>query len=114
MVEHLKYAGTTHSSSDLLKNFVKMGAGWSPLVLKDAGDTLSGPGAFLLLFSLKTWRTSSSLFPVQVWGRGGLLEVLMVVWRGVQRGGMLEVLMVVWRGVQGWCGVFYQIYSKSN
>ncbi len=31
------------------------------------------------------------LFSVQVWGRGGLLEVL----------------MVVWRGVQGGCGVFF-------
>ncbi len=26
------------------------------------------------------------LFSVQVWGRGGLLEVLMVMWRGVQGG----------------------------
>ncbi len=61
MVEHLKHEGNSHSSSDLLKIFVKMGASWSVQVLRQAGDTLSGPGAFLLLFSLKTWRTSSSL-----------------------------------------------------
>ncbi len=60
MVEHLKHEGTSHSSSDLLKIFVKMGSSWSAQVLGQAGDTLSGPGAFLLLFSLKTWGTSSS------------------------------------------------------
>ncbi len=54
--------GTSHSSSDLLKIFVKMGDSWSVQVLRQAGDTLvSGSGAFLLLFSLKTWRTPSSL-----------------------------------------------------
>ncbi len=61
MVEHLKHEGTLHSSSYLLKIFVKMGASWSAQVLRQAGHTLSGPGAFLLLFSLKTWRTSSLL-----------------------------------------------------
>ncbi len=61
MVEHFKHEGTSHSFSDLLKIFVKMGASWSAQVLRQAGDTLSGPGAFLLLFSLKTWHTSSSL-----------------------------------------------------
>ncbi len=58
MVEHLKHAGTSHSSSDLLKIFVKTGASWSAQVLRQAGDTLSGPGVFLLLFYLKTWCTS--------------------------------------------------------
>ncbi len=42
-----------------------MGASWSVQVLRQAGDTLFGPGAFLLafllLFSLKTWHMSSSL-----------------------------------------------------
>ncbi len=52
MIEHLKHEGTSHS--DLLKIFVEMGASWSAQVLRQAGDTLSGPGAFLLLFSLKT------------------------------------------------------------
>ncbi len=98
MVEHLKHAGALHNSSDLLNIFVKMGASWPAQVLRQAGDTLSSPGAFLLLFSLKTWRTSSSL----------------IFSAGVGRGGLLEVLMVVCRGVQGGCGVFYQIYSKSH
>ncbi len=97
MVEHLNHEGTSHSSSDLLKIFVKMGASWSAQVLRQAGDTLSGPGAFLL-FSLKTWRTSSSL----------------VFSAGVGEKGLLEVLMVVWRGVQGGCRVFFQTYSKTH
>ncbi len=59
-MEHLKHEGTSHSSSVLLKIFMKMGSSWSAQVLGQAGDTLSGPGAFLLLFSLKTWGTSSS------------------------------------------------------
>ncbi len=71
MVESLKHEGTLHSSSDLLKIFVKMGASWSAQVLRQAGDTLSGPGAFPLLFSLKTWCTSSSLiFSAGVGDRG--------------------------------------------
>ncbi len=53
-MECFKHEGTSHSSSDLLKIFVKMGAGWSAQVLRQAGDTPSGPGAFFLLFSLKT------------------------------------------------------------
>ncbi len=98
MVEHLKHEGTSHSSSDLLKIFVKMGVSWSAQVLRQAGDTLSGPGAFLILFSLKTWRMSSSIIFSAGEGDRGLLEVLIVVWRGVQRR----------------CGVFFQIYSKSH
>ncbi len=61
MMEHLKLEGNLHSSSYLLKIFVKMGVSWSAQILRQAGDTLSGPGPVLLLFSLKTWRTSSSL-----------------------------------------------------
>ncbi len=61
MVEHLKHEGTSHSSSDLLKICVKMGASWSAQDLRQAGDTPSGPGAFLLLIFMKTCRTSSSL-----------------------------------------------------
>ncbi len=61
MVERLKHEGTSHSSSDLLKICVKMGASWSAQDFIQAGVTPSGPGAFLFLFFLKTWRTSSSL-----------------------------------------------------
>ncbi len=46
MGEHLKHERTLHSSSDLLKIFVKMGASWSAQDLRQAGDTLSDPGAF--------------------------------------------------------------------
>ncbi len=37
-VERLKHEGTSHSSSDLLKIFVKMGASWSALDFRQAGD----------------------------------------------------------------------------
>ncbi len=75
MVEHLKHEGTSHSSSDLLKICVKMGASWSAQVFRQAGDTPSGPGAFLLLFFLKTWCTSSSLICSVGVGERGLQEV---------------------------------------
>ncbi len=61
MVERLKHEGNSHSSSDLLKICVKMGASWSAQDFRQTGDTLSGPGAFFLLLILKTLHTSSSL-----------------------------------------------------
>ncbi len=61
MEERLKQEGTSHNSRDLLKICEKMGASWSAQVFRQACVTPSGPGAFLLLFFLKTWRTSSSL-----------------------------------------------------
>ncbi len=71
MVERLKHEGTLHSSSDLLKICVKMGASWSAQDFRQIGVTPSGSGAFLLLFFLKTCRTSSSLiFSAGVGERG--------------------------------------------
>ncbi len=61
MVERLKHEGTSHNSSDLLKICVKMAASWSAQDFRQTGVTPSGPGAFLLLFILKTLYTSSSL-----------------------------------------------------
>ncbi len=61
MVERLKHEGTLRSSSDLLKNFVKMGASWSAQDFRQTAVTLSGPGAFFLFCFWKTWHTSSSL-----------------------------------------------------
>ncbi len=61
MVERLKHKGTSHSSSDLLKICVKMGASWSAQDVRQAGVRLSGPGAFFLFCFRKTWRTSTSL-----------------------------------------------------
>ncbi len=123
MVDHLKHEGTLHSSSDLLKIFVKMRSSWSAQVLRQAGDTLSGPGAFLLLFSLKTWRMSSSLiFSVGVVERG-LLEVLMVVWRDVQTGQgcfskpTVKVIQIVCQllilhSAGGWCLVTGDVFHS--
>ncbi len=42
MVECLKHEGTSHSSSDLLKICVKMGASWSAQVFRQAGVTPTG------------------------------------------------------------------------
>ncbi len=86
LVEHLKHGGTSHSSSDLLKICVKMGASLSAQVLRQAGDTpCDGAGAFLLLFSLKTWRMSSSLI-FSVGKRGVAGGVIIIVGRDVQNG----------------------------
>ncbi len=61
MVERLKHKGTSHSSSDLLKIFVKIGDSWSAHDFRQTGVTQSGPGAFFIFCFRKTWRTSSSL-----------------------------------------------------
>ncbi len=46
MVEHLKHEETSHSYSDLLKIFVKMGASWSAQDFRQTGVTQYGPDAF--------------------------------------------------------------------
>ncbi len=92
MVKRLKHEGTLCSSSDLLKIFVKMWASWSAQDFRQAGVTQSGPGTFFLFCLRKTWHTSSLLIWIAGVGREGLLEVLMVVWRGAQSG----------------CGVFFK------
>ncbi len=61
MAERLKHEGTSRSSSDLLNIFVKMEASWSAQDFRQAGVTLSEPGAFFLFCFWKTWHTSSSL-----------------------------------------------------
>ncbi len=71
MVERLKQAGTSHNSRDLLKIFEKRGASSSAQVFRQTGVTQSGPGAFLHLFFLKTWHTSSSLICSGGGGEGG-------------------------------------------
>lgn len=48
MVERLKQKGTLHSSSDLLKMCEKMKAIWTAQVFRQAGETLSGPGAIYI------------------------------------------------------------------
>ncbi len=49
-VERLKHEGTSHSSSDLLTIFVKMGASWSAHDFRQACVTPSGPGVFFFVF----------------------------------------------------------------
>ncbi len=102
MVEHLKHEGNSHSSSDLLNICMKMGASWSAQVFREPGDTSSGPGAFLLLFFLKTWRMSSFLSAVQVWG-GGVAEGV----NGVFFKPAVELIQIcqllILQSAGGWC-----------
>ncbi len=65
MVEYLKHEGTSHSSSDLLKICVKMGASWSAQDFRQTGVTPSGSGAFLLLFSLAVFPLPGQKRPCQ-------------------------------------------------
>ncbi len=60
MVERLKQQGTLHSSRDLLKICVKIGASWSIQTFRQAGEIPSGPEAFLDFCFLKTFSTSST------------------------------------------------------
>ncbi len=60
MVERLKQQGTSHSSRDLLKICVKMGASWSAQSFRQAGEIPSVPEAFLDFCFLKIWFTSST------------------------------------------------------
>ncbi len=98
MVEHLKHEGTSHSSSDLLKIFVKMGASWSAQDFRQAGVTLSGPGSFFLFCFRKTWHTSSSL----IWIAG-------VRKRGVA--GDVNGCVESW---SGWYVFFFQICDRTH
>ncbi len=49
-LKQLKQQGTSHSSRDLLKICVKMGASWSAQTFRQAGEISSGPEAFLVFF----------------------------------------------------------------
>jgi len=60
MVECLKQQGTVHSSRDLLKICVKIGASWSAQTFRKAGEISSGPEAFLDFCFLKIRFTCST------------------------------------------------------
>ena len=60
MVEHLKQDGASHSSSDLLKISGKMDDSWTAQALRQAGETPSGPFAFLIFCFMRTRHTSFS------------------------------------------------------
>ena len=60
VVKVLKHRGTWHCSSDLLNRAVNTGASWSAHDLRVAGDTLSGPDAFLGFWLRKRLLTSLS------------------------------------------------------
>ncbi len=111
MVEHLKHKGTSHSSSDLLKICVKMGASWSVQVFRQAGDTPSGPGAFLLLFFLKTWRTSSSLIcSVGVGERGVAGGVNGVFFKSAIELIQIVCHLLILHSAGGWCLVTGDVF----
>ncbi len=92
MVESLKHEGTSHSSSDLLKICVKVGASWSAQDFRQAGVTV--------------W--AWCLFPFLLLEDLAHLVFADLNCRCVgERGIMLKALIVVWRGVQSGCGVFF-------
>ncbi len=115
MVEHLKHEGTSHSSSDLLKIFVKMGASWSAQDFRQAGVTLSGPGSFFLFCFRKTWHTSSSLIwiaGVRKRGKAGDVNGCVESWSGrvcfFFFKSATELIQIVWlllilHSAGGWC-----------
>ncbi len=71
-VERLKQEGTFIQLQRSVEDLCEDGASWSAQDFRQAGVTPSGPGAFLLLFFLKTWRTSSSLIWSAGWGEMGV------------------------------------------
>ncbi len=75
---------------------------WGPAGQHRFSDVLVTHCLVLVLsFFCSLWRPGAHhhhLFSVQVWGIVGLLEVL----------------MVVWKGVQGGCGVYFQTYNKTH
>ncbi len=98
MVEHLKHGGTSHSSSDLLKILWR----WGPAGQHRISDRLVWHRLCLVVFSFSA--SGSPGTPRLRWSE---LQVS-------GRGGLLEVLMVVWRGVQSRCGVFFQICNRTH
>ncbi len=83
MMERLKHEGTSHNSSDLLKFYVKMGASLSA-----------------------RYHLGLVLFPFLL--PEDLAHLVFTDMNCRCRGeGLLEVLMVVWRGVQSECGLFF-------
>ncbi len=75
----LKQQGTSHSSRDLLKICVKMGASWSAQTFRQTGEIPSGPEGFLGFCFLKirftySTHTLSTGKIVCVGGGGGVGE----------------------------------------
>ncbi len=102
----MKHEGTLHSSSDLLKIFVKMGASWSAQDFRQAGVTLSGPGAFLLLFFLKTWHKSSSLICSADVGERGLQVWIVFFQTCIQ----IACQLLILQSAGGWCLVTGDVF----
>ncbi len=90
MMERLKHEGTSHNSSDLLKFYVKMGASLSA-----------------------RYHLGLVLFPFLL--PEDLAHLVFTDMNCRCRGeGLLEVLMVVWRGVQSECGLFFQTCNRTH
>ncbi len=105
-----------------MKICVKMGASWLAQVFKQACDTPSGPGAFLLLFFLKTWRTSSySYLQCRCGGEGGCRRCEWFCGEVFRTGvgcffkPAIELIQIVWQllilqSAGGWCLVSGDVF----
>ncbi len=109
MVEHLKHEGISHSSGDLLKICVKMGDSCSAQVFRQAGNTPSGPDAFLLLFLLKIWRTSSLICSAGV-GRGGCRRREWCFFKPAIELIQIVCQMLILQSAGGWCLVNVDVF----
>ncbi len=115
MVERLKHEGPSHSSSDLLKICVKMRASWSAQDFRQAGDTPSGPGAFLFLFFLKTWCTSSSLiFSAGVGEKGVAGGVNGVFFKPAIELIQIVCQLLILHSAGGWCLVIGDVFQTFH
>ncbi len=77
-----------------------MGASWSTRDFRQTGVTPSGPGEIFPF-----------LLPEDL---AHLVFADLNCRCGGEVGGLVEVLMVLWRGVQGECGVFFQICNRTH
>ncbi len=103
------------SFSDLLKIYVKMGACWSAHDFRQAGVTPSGHGAFLLLFFLKTWCTSSSLICSAGVGENGVAGgVNGVFFKPAIYLIQIVCQLLILQSAGGWCLVIGDVFQTFS
>ncbi len=110
MVERLKHEGTSHSSSDLLKICVKMGASWSAQVFRQAGDILSGPGAFLFFFFEDLAHVIFSYLQCRCGGEGGCRRCEWCFFKPAVELIQIVCQLLILHSAGGWCLVTGDVF----